>query len=156
MAFPEVLSHNGIMKRALVAALGVWVAVACAKKGDPVRDNLDRMVKAANARDVAALFDNVAPDFQAADGSGRADAEALVRRIFAAYEILNVTIHDVRVEKGENAARVRLTADLSGQPVKIGGLQGLVPSAAKYDFDLRMTSDGKRWKVAWASWQPKE
>ena len=140
--------------RAVVCA--VVAALACAKKGDPVKDTLDRMVKAANARDVGALFENVAADFQAADGSGRADAEALVRRIFAAYEILNVSIHDVQVEKGENAARVRFSADLSGQPVKIGGLDGLVPSSARYDFDLRLTSDGKSWKVAWASWQPKE
>jgi hypothetical protein len=134
----------------------VVAVLCCAKKGDPVKDTLDRMTKAANARDVGRLFENVAPDFQGADGSGRADAEALVRRIFAAYEILNVTIHDVQVEKGENAARVRLSADFSGQPVKIGGLDGLVPSSAKYDFDLRLTSDGKSWKVAWASWQPKD
>ncbi|MFY9552292.1 MAG: nuclear transport factor 2 family protein [Thermoanaerobaculia bacterium] len=141
---------------ALAAVLVMSAALACAKKADPVKETLDRMVKAANARDVAALFENVASDFQAADGSGRSDAETLVRRMFAAYEILNVTIHDVQVEKGENAARVRLTADLSGQPLKIGGLDGLVPRAAKYDFDLRLTSDGKSWKVAWASWQPKE
>jgi hypothetical protein len=136
--------------------LGLGSVLACAKKGDPVKDTLDRMVKAAHARDAADLFENVAADFQAADGSGRADAEALVRRIFGAYEVLDVAIHDVQVERGENAARVRLTADLSGQPRKVGGLDGLVPRAAKYDFDLRLTSDGKSWKVAWASWQPRE
>jgi len=146
-------NRSHVLRAVVCAAVA---ALACAKKGDPVKDALDRMVKAANARDVGALFESVAADFQAADGSGRADAEALVRRIFSAYEILNVSIHDVQVEKGENAARVRLSADLSGQPVKIGGLDGLVPSSAKYDFDLRLTSDGKSWKVAWASWQRKE
>ncbi len=148
------MKNRSHVLRAVACALAL--ALGCAKKGDPVKDSLDRMVKAANARDVGALFQSVAADFQAADGSGRADAEALVRRIFAAYEILNVSIHDVQVEKGENAARVRLSADLSGQPVKIGGLDGLVPSSAKYDFDLRLTTDGKSWKVAWASWQRKE
>jgi len=148
------MRNNSRVLRAVVCA--VVVALGCAKKGDPVKDTLDRMVKAANARDVGALFENVAADFQGADGSGRAEAEAVVRRMFAAYEILNVSIHDVQVEKGQNAARVRLSADLSGQPVKIGGLDGLVPSAAKYDFDLRLSSDGKTWKVAWASWQPKD
>ena len=148
------MRNRSLVLPAVACALAL--SLACAKKGDPVKDTLDRMVKAANARDVGKLFENVAADFQAADGSGRAEAEALVRRIFSAYEILNVSIHDVQVEKGENAARVRLSADLSGQPVKIGGLDGLVPSSAKYDFDLRLTSDGKTWKVAWASWQPKE
>jgi hypothetical protein len=135
------------------AALAVSLALACTRKGDPVQEALDRMVKAANARDAAALFENVSPDFQAADGSGRSDTEALVHRIFAAYENLSVTIRDVRSEKGANAARVRFIAEMSGRPLEIGGLQGLLPSSAKYDFDLRLTSDGKTWKVAWASWQ---
>jgi hypothetical protein len=144
-------------KRAIaMATVMLGCALACAKKGDPVQNTLDRMVKAAHARDSAALFENVTPDFQGADGSSRTDAEALVRRMFGAYEILDVTIHDVQVERGPNAARVRLTADLSGQPLKVGGLDGLVPRAAKYDFDLRLASDGGSWKVAWASWQPRE
>jgi len=146
------------MKKTAIAIgmVMLGLALACAKKGDPVQNTLDRMVKAAHARDSATLFENVAPDFQGADGSSRADAEALVRRMFGAYEILDVTLHDVQVERGQNAARVRLTADLSGQPLKVGGLDGLVPRAARYDFDLRLTSDGKSWKVAWASWQQKE
>ena len=135
------------------AALAVCVVLGCARKGDPVQETLDRMVQAANARDAAALFESVAAEFQAADGSSRSDSEALVHRVFAAYEILHVAIHDVQSEKGENAARVRFTAEMSGQPLKIGGLQGLLPASAKYDFDLRLTSDGKKWKVAWASWQ---
>jgi len=140
-------------KRSRLAAVALCLALSCAKKGDPVQQTLDRMVQAANKRDAAALFESVAPEFQAADGSGRADAEALVHRIFAAYEMLNVSIHDVQTEKGENAARVRFQADMSGQPLKVGGLQGLLPSSAKYDFDLRLAYDGKKWRVAWASWQ---
>ena len=135
------------------AALAVFLAIGCAKKGDPVQATLDRMVKAANARDAVALFENVAPDFQAADGSSRSDAEALMHRIFAAYEVINITIRDVQAEKGENAARVRFTAEMTGQPLKMGALQGLLPSSAKYDFDLRLASDGKTWKIAWGSWQ---
>lgn len=148
------------MKRACRLGLGVLAiavgleAGACAREGDPVRASLDAMVKAANARDAGGLFDHVAPGFQGADGSGLADARATVERYFAAYEILHVSIRDVRVERGEAAARVRLTAEMSGQPRTIGGLEGLVPSAAAYDFDLRLTADGGTWKVAWAQWNP--
>jgi hypothetical protein len=145
--------------RALALACAVLAAsalpsVACGGKGDPVRDSLDAMTKAANARDESALFSHVAPSFQAGDGSGLADAQALVRRAFAAYEILNVTVSNLQVERAEGAARVRFRAEMSGQPRKIGGLDGLLPSSAKYDFDLRMVPDGGTWKVAWAQWTP--
>lgn len=112
------------------------------------------MVKAANARDAEGLFEHVAASFQASDGSGRTDAEAMVRRYFAAYEILNVSIRDVQIERGQSAARVRLTAEMSGQPRKIGGLDGLVPSSAAYEFDFRMALESGKWKVAWAQWNP--
>src|ERR1700732_1784734 len=93
---------------ALAALLVMSAALGCARKADPVKETLDRLGRAANARDGAALFEKVASDFPAAHGSGRSDSEELVRRLFAAYEILNVTIHGVQIEKGENAARVRL------------------------------------------------
>lgn len=136
----------------LVFAAGWTLVLACAPKGDPVRETLDDIVRAANARDADRLFEHVSPSFQAADGSGLADAKAMVGRYFAAYEILTVTIRDVQIERGEGAARVRLRAELSGQPRKIGGLSGLVPTESTYDFDLRLTLEDGRWKIAWAQW----
>jgi hypothetical protein len=138
--------------------LAVFVAaaasLACRPKGDPVRKSLDAIVKAANARDTKALFEHVAGNFQAADGSGAAETRATVGRYFAAYEILAVSIRDVQIERGESAARVRLRAEMSGQPRKIGGLEGLVPSSSVYDFDLRLAPEDGKWKVAWAQWNP--
>jgi hypothetical protein len=139
---------------AAFAAVCLALSPACGPKGDPVRESLDAMVKAANARDAKHVFEHVASSFQAADGSGLADAKATVDRYFAAYEILTVTIRDVQIERGEGAARVRLRAEMSGQPRKIGGLSGLVPTASTYDFDLRLTLEDGQWKVAWASWTP--
>lgn len=138
---------------ALVLAV-ILLGTSCAGSGDPVRATLDAMVKASNARDAKALFSRVSPTFQAADGSGLPDARAAVDRYFAAYEILNVSIRDLKIERGEGAARVRLRAEMAGQPRKIGGLEGLVPSSAAYDFDLRLISEGGSWKVAWAQWNP--
>ena len=130
--------------------------LCCGKKGDPVQAALDRMVKAAHNRSADAFMENLADDFSGADGMTRADAVSTVRRYFAAYAILDVTLSGVTVERAENAARVRLTADLSGQPQKIGGLEGLVPRSSRYRFELRLVPDGSRFKVAWASWQPAE
>lgn len=138
----------------LAVLLAFGAATSCARSGDPVRESLDAIVKAANARDAGALFERVSANFEAADGSGLADAKANVGRYFAAYEILSVSIRDVRIERGEDAARVRLSAEMSGQPRKIGGLEGLFPSSASYDFDFRMTLEDGRWKVTWAQWNP--
>ena len=145
------------MRRASLRLASLLAAAAmalpcCGRKGYPVLETLDSMAKAASARDAGGLFGHVAADFQAGDGSGRAEAEALVKRYFAAYEILSVSIHDVQIERSENAARVRLRADLSGQPRQVGGLNGFLPSTAMYDFDLRLVADGGTWSVAWASW----
>jgi len=131
------------------------LASSCGAPKDPVRSALDALVRAADARDAGKLFESIATGFSAADGSSRDDARSTVERYFAAYEILDVRLEDVRIERGgPDAARVRFRARMSGQPRKIGGLEGLVPSAADYDFDLRMTNEGGAWKVAWAQWNP--
>ena len=136
------------------ALSAIWI-FSCARGGDPARECLDALVRAAHERDASAFFDRVAADFQAADGSTRADAEALLRRYFAGYEILDVTVSDVTIEKAENAARVRFRAELSGQPRKIGGLDSFLPRTSSYDFDMRLTPEGGKWKVAWAEWNPR-
>ena len=144
-----------IRRAAAAASLALLGLVSCAAPKDPVLATLDAMVKAANARDAGALFERVAPGFSAADGSGRDDARATAERYFAAYETLDVKLSDVRIERGgPDAARVRFRAALAGQPRRIGGLDGLVPSSAAYDFDVRLTNDSGVWKVAWAQWNP--
>jgi hypothetical protein len=145
------------MRRAffrLAASLALLALSRCGPPADPVRATLDRVVAAARGRDASAVLREVAADFQAADGSSRADDEALLQRYFAAYESLDVRVEDVQIERAENSARVRLRAVMSGKPRSVGGLSGLLPSSASYDFDLRLSRDGKEWKIAWASWAP--
>ncbi|MGH9398936.1 MAG: hypothetical protein ACRD00_01110 [Thermoanaerobaculia bacterium] len=131
-------------------------ALCCAEKGDPAKAALDRMVKAAHGRDAGVFAENLAEDFAAADGSTRADALATLKRYFAAYAILDVTLSDIKIERGQKAAHATFRADLSGQPQKLGGLDGLLPSSSSWRFELRLVPDGSRWKVAWASWEPAE
>ncbi len=132
-----------------------FFAARCGAPRDPVDAALDALVRAADARDARALFERIAPGFSAADGSGREEARATVEQYFAAYETLDVRLEDISIERGgPDTARVRFRARLSGHPRRIGGLEGLVPSSAAYDFDLRMTNEGGTWKVAWAQWNP--
>jgi hypothetical protein len=134
--------------------LALVVAIGCGEKSDPVRQALDRLVAAAKERNAGDFAAILAPDFQAADGTGRADAEATLRQYFAAYESLDVRISDVSIERAADAARVRFRADLSGKPRRIGGLEGLLPATSAYRFDLRLApGEGGRWLVTWASWE---
>jgi hypothetical protein len=146
-------SVKSVLRRASLFVLAASLALACGKSGDPVRESLDALTRAAHHRDAAALFDCVTPDFQASDGSSRADAQALAARMFAAYEVLDVTLRDVTIERSENAARVRFRAQLAGQPRKIGGLDSFFPRSSTYDFDVRLVPEDGKWRVAWAQWQ---
>ena len=146
------------MRKTVLSVLSVALLVvegACGKKSDPARQTIDEIVAAAEARDASAIVERLAPEFQAADGSGRADAEAVLRRYLAAYESLGVRISDVTIEQAAGAARARFRAELSGKPRSVGGLDGILPRASTYRFDLRLApaSDGGRWVVTWASWE---
>jgi hypothetical protein len=141
------------------AALAVVLAgLSCRPAGDPIRATLDSVAAAARGRNADKLLENVAADFQGADGSSRAEAESTLRRLFAAYEILDVELSEVTIEKSESAtgpALARFTAKMTGQPRNVGGLAGFLPSASTWKFEARLVpSDGGGgpWKIAWARW----
>lgn len=146
-----VLRAGGVL--VLVTNL-LLAGLSCGRGADPVKESLDALVRATHERNLGAFFDRVSEDFRAADGTGRFEAYATVRGYFTAYEILNVSIRDLSIERAEHAARARFRAELSGQPRRISGLEGLLPSSISYDFDLRLVPEGGRWKISWASWQP--
>ena len=62
-------------------------------------------------------------------------------------------MRDVTIERAPEAARARFRVQFSGQPRRIGGLDGLLPAASTYSFDVRLVPDGSLWKVAWAAWE---
>ena len=140
---------------AVAFLLALTVATACGPATDPVQQTIDGIVEGAEDRETAAIVERLSPDFQAADGSGRADAEATLRRYLGAYEKLGVRISDLTIERAAGAARARFRADLTGSPRRIGGLEGLLPQASAYRFDIRLVpAEGGRWLVTWASWEP--
>lgn len=141
--------------RRFFAGLALAVAAACGPATDPVRQTIDGIVAGAEDREPGAIVERLSTDFQAADGSGRVDAEATLRRYLAAYERLDVRISELTIERAEGAARARFRADLSGAARKISGLGGLLPESSAYRFDLRLVpSEGGHWLVTWAAWEP--
>lgn len=141
-----------IFSRVLAASALFAALASCHRKGDPVREAVDDLAAAARDRDAAAFMKQVAPDFQGADGSRRADVEEMVRRYFAAYESLDVKLEEMTIERSENAALVRFRADLSGRARKIGGLDGILPSSSKLRVEARLAPHDGRWQLEWASW----
>jgi len=151
-----ILPMRNAARIATLAFCFAGAPLACREKADPVRRTLDRLVQAAEKRDAQTIAEHLAGDFQAADGSGRADAQATLLRYLAAYEDLNVRLSDITIERGESAARVTFRADLAGKPRQIGGLEGYLPRSSAYRFELRLVPEGERWNIAWASWEPAE
>jgi hypothetical protein len=145
-----------LIRRALalhVCGLLLLLTAGCREKADPVHATLERIRKAAEARDAVGVLENLTSDFRDDTGGGTGELSEALRRYFAAYEILNLRMRDLTIERAAEAARARFRVDFSGQPRKIGGLDGLLPSASACNFDVRLVPDGKRWKVAWAAWQ---
>ena len=138
----------------LAASLLSGACFACRNREDPVRACLDGLAQAARDRDAKAFMSLVAPAFEAADGTGRVELENQIRRFFSVYEILDVQLKDVTIERAEAAALVLFRAELAGQPRKISGLEGLFPPSSSYRFEARLVPIDGRWRVAWASWSP--
>lgn len=137
---------------AVVLTLALSVLTGCHRKGDPAAEAVHELTRAARDRDARAFLDRVAEDFQAADGSRKADVEPRLRQFFAAWESLDVTVRDLKVERSEGAALARFRVDLSGRARKIAGLDGLRPSTSSWQFETRIAPSGSRWRVTWASW----
>jgi len=133
---------------------GLLLFTGCGGRSDLVRGTIEEIVRAAEKRDAPSVMDRLARDFQAADGTGRADIESALRGYFAAYESLDVRISDLKIERAVGAARARFRADLSGKPRQISGLDGWLPRTASYRFDLRLSPDLRgRWLVTSAGWE---
>lgn len=143
---------NSIWSRT-AAVVGILIVAGCRPKGDPVRAVLDDAVASARSRDAAAVVSHLAPDYRDAAGQSRSDAEQQLRRLFTAYEIVDVSIRDVSIERSEGAARARFQAEFSGQPRRVGGVGGLFPSKATYAFDLRLVPGDGDWKISWSAWE---
>jgi len=131
----------------------VLVFGGCARSRDPIRETLDRIARAAHARDAAAVAAELSPDYRDASGNGPSDVRRTLAGYFAAYESVDVRLSEVAIERAEGAARARFRADVSGRPRRAGGLAGLLPSVSAYRFDVRLVPDGARWKIAWAAWE---
>jgi len=134
----------------LVLAAGL----ACSRgPSDPVQELLDDLEAAAEDRDVDRFGSRLSEDFQGPRGVGRVEGLATLRRHFAAYESVGLEVYGVEVDREVATAEVRCVVEFAGRARQLGGLQGLLPPAAVYRFELGVAEDDDVWRVGRASWE---
>ncbi len=134
-------------------AIPLATLAACGAPKDPIRTLLADLEQAAEHRDAEAVLQHLAPDFRGANGVVRTDVAPVLRRHFAAYEKVNLSLYDIAVEAGQGTARIRFRADFDGRPLELGGLGGFLPPSAMYRFDLALRLVDGRWLITDADWE---
>jgi len=141
----------------LVVVVVVVVGLGCRGKGDPVAALVESVRAAAEDKDAAAIAAHLTDDFRGVAGTDKAEAAASLRRYFAAYESVRVSVYDVTVQRRtDTEAEVSLRAEMSGAARRIGGLDGFLPPSAVEMFVLRLVRQDGEWKIASAEWRPVE
>ncbi len=143
--------------RALAAATVLVLALtpACSRQpADPVAALLAELEAAAEARDAERFAARLSPAFRSAEGLGRPEVLAQLRRYFAAYESVGIEVYGVETEREGTSARVRCVVEFSGKARQALGLGGLLPPSAVYRFELDAADEGGVWRVRGAAWTP--
>jgi hypothetical protein len=146
------LSRRAVRPAVWVCLLGL-AAAGCGGPSDPVRQLLDDVAAAAADRDAGSVLARLAPSFRGTGGLDRAAAGAELRRYFALYSGLDVTLSEVEVEPEEHGARARFRADLSGRPKDLPGVEGLLPRASAFRFEVRAAPAEDGWAIVSADWE---
>jgi hypothetical protein len=134
------------MRRALLLATMV-LAFGC-KEADPVRATVDQLAEAAESRDVGDVMKLIATTYP-----GRAEVEQTLRRYFFGYRAIDISIRNFAAEQGATTAAATFEVDFTGVPKEIGGMDQLLPRAARYRFDVQMVKEGNDWKIESAQYE---
>jgi hypothetical protein len=153
---------TAVSPRLLKVRLGLTAAslvISACSSGpdDPVGKALAELEAAAEAKDADRFAARLGEGFRgegAGSGSlGKVDAIASLRRYFAAYESVSLTVHEPEVETREQGARVRCAVEFSGKANAALGLGGLLPKGAVYHFELDLSDEAGIWRVQRATWE---
>lgn len=137
----------------LLLLLGTLSGVGCGGSEDPVDALLARLEDAVEARDAAAIGDELALDFTGRDGMTRESTVDLARRLLLGYEEASIEIYEVQKQPTGPGARVSCWVEFSGRARRLGGLAGLLPPGAVYSFELELIRGDPDWRVVSASWE---
>jgi hypothetical protein len=137
----------------LLLTAAVVVASACRGAGDPAAEMVHALARAANHRDAPTIVEALSPDFEGSLGMGRSEVDGELRRLFAAYASVDVSVSDLETQPYPDFTLARFRVDFRGAVRRIGGLEGILPPSARYRFELRLVPAGHRFRVASARWE---
>jgi hypothetical protein len=84
---------------------------------------------------------------------GREETAAELRRLFTAYASVDVAVSELAIERFPDFDLARFRADFRGSARKIGGLEGILPSSARFRFELRLAREGEGRAITQATWE---
>lgn len=133
----------------LVAAIAAPLA-SCGRS-DPereLRDTIDRMAGAIEAREVGDFLDHVAEDFtRESGGFGKQDARRILAGVLLRNEKIAVSavVSEIKIDGERATVKVRVLAT--------GGAGWLPERGQTWDFDSAWRREGGAWKVYNAQWR---
>jgi hypothetical protein len=139
---------------ATITAVSMWGLGGCSDPRSPeaeIREMIDAMEEAAEARDVGEVMEHISAQFR--DGYGR-DGQALSQYV-RGYFIANQSIHLLtRIERIEfptqDEARAKVTVGMVGRDAAEANAWNL--AADVHDFDVTFMREDGEWKVTHAKW----
>jgi hypothetical protein len=111
------------------------------------------LARAANHRDAPAIVAALSPDFEGSLGMGRSEVDGELRRLFAAYASIDLSVSGIETQPYPDFTLARFRVEFRGAVRRIGGLEGILPPSARYRFELRLVPEGRGFRVASARWE---
>jgi hypothetical protein len=128
------------------------VLCACSRTApeEALRQEVDAMRTAVEARDVGELSDGIADDFIGPEGMDRKGATRLAQVVFLRNRDVGVTMGPLDIAMREGGATVKFTAALTG------GSGGMLPASGQvYDVSTTWRRKDDEWELVSAEWSPK-
>jgi hypothetical protein len=151
VSFPGPTFRAGI----LMLAVLVTVVAGCGESQTPdaiVRAVIAQGEQAAEARDLSAIMDLVAPSFEDGQGGGRDELKQYLRGYLVAHQSIHLLSKVESVEfPYRDLAKVSLTVGTLGREAAAATAFDL--AADVYDVELELKLDDGEWRVTRASWR---
>jgi len=142
-------SHSSLL--ALVAAFALLSGCARTSPEQAIRQRMEVLQAAVDARDAGAVDALLADDFIGNDGLDRQGARRLAAGMFLRYRDVSARLGPATVElRGERDAIARFSV------LATGGSGGLLPDSGQvYQVETGWRLVDGEWKLLSASWTPK-
>lgn len=140
----------------VMLAVLVAFAAGCGESQTPdakVRAVVAQGEQAAEARDLSAIMDLVAPSYRDEQGGGRDELKQYLRGYLVAHQAIHLLTKIESVEfPYRDMAKVSLTLGTLGRDSAAATAFDL--AAEVYDVELEFALDDGEWRVTRASWRP--